>query len=86
MVALMCISALIEEKFLISKIGEDYKEYRANTGFFLPKLRKKPRKRDFTLWKTTLLIIIIYACIVLTCFGIQQLLYAYGLAQYPGMW
>ncbi len=56
MVILLCISALIEEKLLINKIGEDYVTYRKNTGFFLPKLRRKSGKGDFTLWKSVVLL------------------------------
>jgi protein-S-isoprenylcysteine O-methyltransferase Ste14 len=86
MVTLMCISALIEEKLLISKIGEDYLAYRRNTGFYLPKIRKKSGKGDFTLWKSVLFVLGLYACIVFVCFGIQQLLLKYGFVEYMGMW
>jgi protein-S-isoprenylcysteine O-methyltransferase Ste14 len=86
MVSLMCISALIEEKLLISQFGGDYVTYRAKTGFLLPKIRKKSGKGDFTLWKSLVVILAIYICIVLVCFGIQQYLFNYGLVEYPGMW
>ena len=74
MVALMSISSLIEEKLLISKLGEIYIEYRSKTGMFLPQIRKLREKKKFVLWKSVLLTIVVYIAIVAVCFGVQSIL------------
>ncbi|MBN2155717.1 MAG: hypothetical protein JW776_06720 [Candidatus Lokiarchaeota archaeon] len=86
MVTLMSISATIEEKLLISKIGQNYVTYRTKTGFFFPKIRKKLGRGDFILWKYVLLILGIYCCVTLICFGINQLLLKLDLVGLAGAW
>ncbi len=79
MVALMSISALIEEKLLISKLGDAYLDYRSKTGLFLPRLRKLGDKNELVLWKSVLLIVGIYVFIVAVSFGTQRILSDLGL-------
>ncbi|MBN2156294.1 MAG: hypothetical protein JW776_09635 [Candidatus Lokiarchaeota archaeon] len=78
-VALMSISSLIEEKILITKIGEDYLEYRSTTGFFFPRMGKVPKNRELILWKSVLLILGAYTVTVAVIFGVQRLLLELGL-------
>ncbi|TFG20400.1 MAG: hypothetical protein EU530_03300 [Promethearchaeota archaeon] len=82
MVALMSISALIEEKLLISKLGDAYLEYRSKTGLFLPRLRKLGNKNELVPWKSVLLIMGIYIFIVAVSFGTQKILSDLGIVMW----
>lgn len=79
---LMSISSLVEEKLFIRRIGEEYLNYRGNTGLFLPRLRKKLHKKDFTLWKSVVLRLGIYVVSVGLIYSIQRTLIKLGLVMW----